>query len=255
MKPGDFSSLAENYAKYRPGYSELVLNNLSRYIQFTPNHTTVADVGAGTGIWSKLMHSHGFKVTAIEPNDEMRDQGIGYCSDTDIKWSKGSAENTSLTSCSVDWVTMASSFHWANLEKALAEFHRIIKPGGYLTILWNPRNIDASTFHQEIEQLIVDFIPNLKRVSSGLDKHVRNYHDELASTGHFGNIIFVEHCYDVIMSKEKYIGAWKSVNDIQAQAGEKTFSQIIKAIENKISSHEEIVVPYKTRSWTCERND
>lgn len=256
MKQGDFSLLADNYAKYRPGYSNLVLNNLTSYLKLNLNSARVADVGAGTGIWTKQLNDFGLKkIFAIEPNEEMRKQGIKYCNETNIKWSNGSAEKTNLNTSSIDWLTMASSFHWADLESALNEFHRVIKPGGYFTILWNPRNIATSPIHLEIEKLINDFIPNLKRVSSGLDKHVIDYHIELGSTGQFGNILFVEHCYSISISKDRYIGAWRSVNDIQAQAGPKKFEEIIRAIEKKLISLNEIVVPYKTRSWTAERLD
>ncbi len=255
MKSGDFSSLAENYAKYRPGYSKIVLKNLSRYMQFDPNKIKVADVGAGTGIWSKMMSDFGYKVTAVEPNNEMRKQGLIYTRGSNIDWLEGTAENTNLKTSSFKWLTMASSFHWADLDKALSEFYRVLAPGGFLSILWNPRDIALSPFHLDIEKIIGEYIPNLRRVSSGSDKHVRNYHHELISTGLFEDVIFVEHCYRIKMSKERYIGAWRSVNDIQVQAGPERFASIISEIENKAKNLDEIEVPYKTRSWTVRRKD
>lgn len=59
--------------------------------------------------------------------------------------------------------------------------------------------------------------------------------------------------YKEIWSKERYIGAWHSVNDIQAQAGEKRWKEIVAMIENKISSLQNIEVPYKIRAWTAKK--
>ena len=65
-------------------------------------------------------------------------------------------------------------------------------------------------------------------------------------------MVYSEQEYDVIMSVERYMGAWHSTNDIQAQAGPETWAKIIRMIENEISGMKEIVVPYKTRAWTAK---
>ena len=253
MKAGEFSSLAENYAKYRPDYSHLVLKALVNYTGVNPGVSKVADVGAGTGLWTKMLSDFGFNCTAVEPNDAMREQGIQFTKGSSVQWKAGSAETTGLESQSADWLTMASSFHWANLEKALFEFHRVIKPKGFLTVLWNPRNITGNPLHEKIEKVIADHIPNLKRVSSGASGHVRNYFEELGSTGKFKDVVFFEACHEISMSKERYLGAWKSVNDIQVQAGPEGFQRILATIEDIIAPLEKIVVPYKTRAWTAQR--
>jgi transcription termination factor NusB len=62
----------------------------------------------------------------------------------------------------------------------------------------------------------------------------------------------MEAAEDVVVSKEQYLGAWRSVNDIQAQAGPQRFERVIKAIEKHISHLDEIAVPYMTRVWTAK---
>ena len=59
--------------------------------------------------------------------------------------------------------------------------------------------------------------------------------------------------YNEIWSKERYMGAWHSVNDIQAQAGQKRWEQILAMIESKIASFEMLEIPYKIRAWSARK--
>lgn len=80
-------------------------------------------------------------VAAVEPNNDMRSNGIADSEGTGITWVEGNAEMTNLPDVSADWLTMASSFHWANFDLATQEFNRVLRPGGRFTALWNPRLI------------------------------------------------------------------------------------------------------------------
>ena len=249
IKQGDFSKLASDYSACRPDYSQSVLDALKRLTRAN----TVADVGAGTGIWTRMLSQSGLGTSAVEPCDNMRAEGIRFTADYDIDWHKGSAEATGLPDASVDWVTMASSFHWADTAIALAEFDRILKPGGHLTVLWNPRNIDGNELHESIEAGIHDLVPALNRVSSGRARNSRDWTDPLQSTGQFTDCIFMEAQHEIAMSHERYLGAWRSVNDIQAQAGPERFAQLLDFVKDKISDLDEVIVPYKTRAWTVRK--
>ncbi len=171
MKHGDFTNLAKFYVD-RPGYSESVLNCIQAYImqKQKKEELVIADVGAGTGkLTENLLNLegpvHGY---AVEPNDAMRAEGEKVFEKTDlVTWKKGTAEETGLEDSSVDWVLMGSSFHWTDAPKAMKEFHRILKPGGFFTAIWNPRNIESSQLHMEIEQIVYDEIKTTRRVSSG----------------------------------------------------------------------------------------
>lgn len=251
MKQGDFSQLAKSYV-HRTGYSLSVLEALFRYARLKPNETVTADVGAGTGKLTENLIELGFKGFAIEPCNEMRSEGIKLLSNHPFQWLEGTAEKTNLSKDSVDWVLMGSSFHWADPQQALKEFHRILRPNGFFVALWNPRDIESSPFHLEIEQWIDNQIPDLKRISSGNHHHTKELHKTLVRGGYFKNPLFMETSYSVRMPKERYLGAWQSVNDIQAQAGEKKFQEILGYIESKIGDRQWIEVPYKTRAWIVQ---
>ena len=251
MKLGDFTKLAKDYIN-RVGYSHVALSVIQSAIEKQNGVIfRVADVGAGTGKLTLDLESLGCVGFAVEPNDAMRAEGIKAFEGRDtFSWSKGSAEQTGLPDNSVDWVLMGSSFHWADTAVALKEFHRILKPGGFFTAIWNPRNIESSAFHMDIENTIREMVPDLKRNSSGSRSNMKDMESKLLSTEYFTDLFLVETPHNAVMTKERYMGAWRSVNDIQAQAGEERFQEILNMIENKISDMDTITVPYLSRAFT-----
>lgn len=253
MKHGDFTALAKYYVD-RPGYSVALLEYVMAYVQNgkTPD-IVVADVGAGTGKLTENLEQIGCIGYAVEPNDAMRQEGEKlFAGRKSFVWKKGTAEETGLSDSSVDWVLMGSSFHWADAPRAVQEFQRILKPGGLFTAIWNPRDIARSELHKEIEAIVYDEIPNMKRVSSGGTVTTEQMEEKLCAGGYFKNLVFMECNHEEIMTKERYMNIWRSVNDIQVQAGEDGFRRILQRIEEKLKGHENVVVPYKSRAWTAQ---
>lgn len=251
MKHGDFTDLAKFYVD-RPGYSVTLLSYIKAYIQSElERELTVVDVGAGTGKLTENLEQIGMKGFAIEPNDAMRAEGKKLFTGKDtFEWKEGAAEMTNLPDNSVDWVLMGSSFHWADAPRAKEEFRRILKPGGFFTVIWNPRDIQRSRLHTEIEEMIYTEVPNMKRVSSGGTVTTESIKEKL--DGAFHNLIFMECMHDEIMTKERYINIWRSVNDIQIQAGVDGFKRILDNIAGILKNYDEIFVPYKSRAWTAQ---
>lgn len=251
VKLGDFTKLAKDYVN-RVGYSETALRVLKGYIESVNGPMeTIADVGAGTGKLTQDLEHIGLRGYAVEPNDAMRAEGIRlFEGRSSFIWSKGLAEATNLPDHCVDWVLMGSSFHWTDAPAALEEFHRILRPGGFFTAIWNPRNIEGSALHMDIERSIQQMVPNLKRVSSGSRANMRDMEGKLLSTPFFEELFLLEAPHEAVMSPERYMGAWRSVNDIHAQAGDELFAQILTMIEEKIQGMDQIVVPYLSRAFT-----
>ena len=253
MKHGDFTALAKNYIN-RTGYSMDVIDMLAKYTGVAGTNKRVADVGAGTGKLTENLAEYGIKpLVAVEPNDAMRREGVRYTERFGVEWRKGSGEETGLDDSSCQWLLMASSFHWVDPVKGLAEFSRVLEPGGYFTALWNPRDLVDSEIHKRIEKRIYDIVPDIKRVSSGSSKYTQDIRSTLTSTGHFKNVVFSEGYHEVEMTQERYLNAWRSVNDIQVQAGPERWEKILDAIASEIEAMPVIVVPYKTRAWTAQK--
>lgn len=252
MKQGDFTKLAAAYVN-RPGYSTTVMKFLTSYVSAGKQDFVVADVGAGTGKLTEILLELGLTIHAVEPNDAMRAEGIRlFGHHPSVSWHQGSAEQTGLASASVDWVLMASSFHWTDKPRALQEFHRLLKPGGFLTVLWNPRDLENSELQKTIDAKIHEMVPHMTRVSSGSSKYTDGIEKTLLSTRQFKDVLFVEAPHEEHMTRERYMNVWRSVNDIQAQAGEKKFQEILAMIGGEIAHLDTVAVAYKTRSWTVQ---
>ncbi len=150
-----FSERVENYIRYRPSYPPEVFDLLRRECGFTPQ-SVVADIGSGTGILSKLFLQNGNRVFGVEPNPEMRSAGERLLAEYEGFTSiAGSAEQSQLSDASVDLVAAGQAFHWFDRPRARAEFNRILKPGGWIVILWNNRLTDTTPFLRAYEDLLL----------------------------------------------------------------------------------------------------
>ncbi len=152
-----FSDRVENYIRYRPGYPAQALQALRDECGLAPHHL-VADSASGTGIWTRMLLENGNPVFGVEPNADMRNAGERLLADFPKFTSvAGTAEATTLPDQSVDFVTAAQAAHWFNRERARHEFSRILRPGGWLVLLWNERLTDATPFLRDYEQLLLTF--------------------------------------------------------------------------------------------------
>jgi ubiquinone/menaquinone biosynthesis C-methylase UbiE len=159
-----FSDRVENYVRYRPGYPAEVLELLRLECGLQPSHV-VADVASGTGIFTRLLLENGNSVFAVEPNLEMREMGLHQLDAFDRLVSvTGTAEETTLRSASVDFVTSAQAAHWFDLPRARTEFVRILRPDGWCVLIWNERRTASTPFLREYENLLLTYATDYKDV-------------------------------------------------------------------------------------------
>jgi len=159
-----FSDRVEQYTRYRPGYPKAAIDCLAG--TFALGRTkVVADIGAGTGIFTSLLLPVCSRVYAVEPNDAMRaamDSQLAH-------WKnyvpvKGTSSATGLADESVDCITAAQAFHWFDREQTLPEFRRIAKPGCCLAILFNDRQNDTP-FLMGYEEALKKYAGDYKEVT------------------------------------------------------------------------------------------
>ncbi|MFI5173484.1 MAG: class I SAM-dependent methyltransferase [Terriglobia bacterium] len=160
-----FSSRVENYARFRPGYPGSIVEILREECRLAPA-SVIADVGSGTGILAELFLKNGNRVFGVEPNREMRETGErllnGYSNFASVC---GSAESTTLPAHSVDFVSAGQAFHWFDRWKAREEFSRILKPQGWVVLIWNDRRTDATPFLEAYERLMLTYSIDYKEVN------------------------------------------------------------------------------------------
>lgn len=132
-----FSDRADAYARYRPTYPPEVAGFLKKIFTLGRD-TRVADIGSGTGIFTKLLLETGASVTGVEPNAIMREAGEVFLRNfSNFQSWNGTAEATGLSDASVDLVTCAQAFHWFEIKKTHLEFSRILRPPGNVVLVWN----------------------------------------------------------------------------------------------------------------------
>lgn len=133
---GRFSSRVEDYVRYRPTYPRAAIDAMLEGLKPADDAAglVAADVGAGTGISSRMLAERGVRVLAVEPNAAMRAAAGEHPLITQVD---AAAERTGLADRSVDLVLAAQAFHWFRQEEALVEFHRILRPSGRLALMWN----------------------------------------------------------------------------------------------------------------------
>ena len=159
-----FSDRVEDYVRYRPGYSPEVLDLLRAECELQPSHI-VADIASGTGMFTRLLLENGNSVFAVEPNTEMREMGLRLLESYNRLVSvAGTAEETTLGSASVDFVTSAQAAHWFDLPRARAEFARILRPEGWCVLIWNERRTETTPFLLDYEQLLLTYGTDYKEV-------------------------------------------------------------------------------------------
>lgn len=148
-----FSDRVDDYVKYRPEYPQQLIILLQKNV-FLNNDSIIADIGAGTGISTKLFLENGWKVYAVEPNTPMREAAeLSFTGYKNYKSIDGSAEHTTLPEHSIDVVFSAQAFHWFELSKTKIELNRILKTSGHIVLVWNLRS-EKNDFQRDYEKLL-----------------------------------------------------------------------------------------------------
>jgi SAM-dependent methyltransferase len=161
-----FSTRVENYIKYRPSYPAAVLELLSARCGLAAT-STVADVGSGTGILTELLLETGAEVFAVEPNKEMREAAERLLSDYGrFRSVNGTAEATTLPDAGVDLITASQAFHWFDVPRSRRELARILRPRGWVALIWNERPLDAGAFLDEYDSLLRRHAAEYDRVTN-----------------------------------------------------------------------------------------
>lgn len=159
-----FSSRVEDYIKYRPSYPGAVIATLRAHCDLAPT-SVVADIGSGTGLLTELFLRNGNPVFAVEPNDAMRAAGenrLGHY--PGFRSVSGTAEQTSLADQSVDLVAAGQAFHWFERAKARDEFQRVLRPAGWVALIWNERETQSSAFLVAYEALLSQYSTDYAQV-------------------------------------------------------------------------------------------
>ncbi|MDR0883930.1 MAG: class I SAM-dependent methyltransferase [Oscillospiraceae bacterium] len=160
-----FTGKAAAYDRSRPAYPDDALACVLRACNLHAGDA-VADIGAGTGKFTRQLLAQDLHVFAVEPNADMRTAACDNLGNDTLFHAVGApAEATTLPDHSVKAITAAQAFHWFDHEQCKAEFARILVPDGKVALLWNTRD-HASPLNRAHEALMEKY-----RVRYAVHKH------------------------------------------------------------------------------------
>jgi SAM-dependent methyltransferase len=243
-----FETCVEDYARHRPGYPAELIEWLGKQVGHTGR---AADIGAGTGIFTRMLAAAGWRVTAVEPSAEMLkcvlDGMAGAETRSRIAQVCASAEATGLSSGAFDLVTAAQAFHWFNPPIALREFARILRPGGVQALLWNNRDFDNSPFVREYEHLIRRFNPSYER-----EYRDQDWTSKIEETGLFSPAAHKQFQLEWCITIDGIIGFSRSVSYIRNVLSREALVEFEKELRALATSHfggGPVRMPLKTDLW------
>lgn len=194
-----FDGRAKNYAASRSSYAAELIDCL--FGQFGLDKARlIADIGSGTGKFSKLLLDGKRTVYCVEPNEDMRSAAEKeLCEYAGFRSVAGSAEHTTLKDCSVDCVTAAQCFHWFDVPKFKKECLRIVKNGGRVFLIWNSRDCE-DVINREWREISLRYCPDFNGFGNGIE-----YQDKKIAEFFENRYDYVSFDYPLIFDRERFI--------------------------------------------------
>lgn len=191
-----FSGKAEVYARNRPSYPPALIQWLKEHADLD----SVADIGAGTGIFTACLAPECNHLSAVEPNPDMR-AAFQSCL-PGIACLPGSAEMTGLPDHSLSLVSAAQAFHWFDEILFREECRRILRPDGKLAILWNNRSRDG--LGPAYNEVCRKYCPDFK--SGHVGKRTEEEGDRFLRESYFRQVEIFRCPNPVLRTEEQFIG-------------------------------------------------
>ncbi|NOS99503.1 MAG: class I SAM-dependent methyltransferase [Phycisphaerales bacterium] len=248
-----FDHCAGDYARHRPDYPSAVFELLNRATDALPSRRA-ADLGAGTGIFSRRLAQHGWTVFAVEPSrtllQHVRPPGHST-HDGCIHLVGGVAEHPPLRDGAAALVTAAQAFHWFNPPYALAEIARILTPGGVLALIWNNRDASRCPFTDAFESLVARYNPSYDR-----EYRQQDWPGKIAASGRFDPAQYerIDHLWP--QDADAFVGFTRSasyIRNVLSRDARGRFENDLRALIRQHFGNEPFAIPLRTDIWIARR--
>lgn len=243
-----FSTQAVTYAQGRPDYPRQLTGWLTEALHIDAQ-STVIDLGAGTGKFTRLLSTLTPALIAVEPVQAMGAQLNKLL--PDVRLVEGTADAMPLPTAVADALVCAQAFHWFSTEAALAEIHRVLKPDGRLGLVWNVRD-ESVDWVAAITDIITPYEGDTPRFHTGRWRE--------AFTGeYFSAPEMTTFTYQHVGSPQEVImDRFLSVSFIAAlpPAAKATVTAQLQALVDThpaLRGRDTVAFPYQTQAYVCQR--
>lgn len=244
-----YRSAVEHYERGRPSYPDDAVTFLVQELGIGPR-SRVIELGAGTGKFTDLVVFTGAEITAVEPVPAMREALQRNCPTVTIL--DGTAEEIPAPDGSADAVVAAQAFHWFDGPRALTEIHRVVREGGRLGLIWNVRD-EASDWSEKLTAIFDRLSgPDAPRYKHG------TWRAAFASTDRFGPLRHWVAYHVHHVSRTGFMDRVMSVSYVASASPDeraRVRDEVTELLETdpELAGRDEIVMPYRTDVFTCER--
>lgn len=228
MNEQKFTGKAELYEKYRPSYPDELID----FLYSNAHCEAVADIGAGTGKFTRCLLKKPWKVTAVEPNDDMRGKLADIGGITVVNTP---AENTGLPDNSVGLVTAAQAFHWFNRERFAEECKRILVDSGKLAVIWNGFAEEGLSARQT--ELCEKYSIELQIKKAFGDDSYKRESDDFLRNNYFKSVEVAEYSGKRVFDRESFVGETLSRSYVPRE-GEPNFEPFVRELNALFSEFE-----------------
>lgn len=243
-----FDRAGDSYERGRPEYPQDAIDFLVKTLQIEPT-STVVDLGAGTGKFTKLLTQSKATVIAVEPVEGMRKKFQSLY--PGIKILSGTAEDIPMEDNSVDAVIAAQAFHWFNGPAAVREIHRVLKPNGKIGLIWNARD-ESLAWVAELTKIIDPHEGGAPRYKT------MNWKNAFDETNLFSRLQLQHFSYNQVGTVATVVDRIGSISFISALS-EVDKQKVLTQVRNLVQTHpdtksrSEVKLPYRTDIYWCEK--
>jgi ubiquinone/menaquinone biosynthesis C-methylase UbiE len=245
-----FDQNAAQYEQARPSYPAEAVAHIVGHGVIGPGRR-VLDLAAGTGKLTRLLVPSGAEVVAVEPVPGMRDRLALVAPDVDVH--DGTAEHLPFPDDAFDAVTVAQAFHWFDPPVALAEVHRVLRPGGHLFLLWNTRDRGYDWVRQ-FGDMLVDGDSELGRPYDSY--YDVDYAAVVAAAGGFTPVERWGHHWEQTCDEDLLVARAASVSVVGALPEDER-AAVLERVRDLARTHPDLAgkpwfgFPYETHVWRC----
>jgi ubiquinone/menaquinone biosynthesis C-methylase UbiE len=237
-----FAGVAEEYERRRPSYPPELVAWVVERLGLEPGRAVV-DIGAGTGKFTRLLVPSGARVIAVEPLAEMRAQLSATASGVEVL--AGSAEQLPLEDASADAATAAAAFHWFELDRALPELHRVLRPGGRFAIVHNFRDA-GQPLQAAVEEVIGHLLPD--------ESEFEGWESAVEESGLFSPIASVQQTHEQYFDAAGLAERVSTISYV-ARLPDEERAVVLAAVRALGEAQPETPFPfrYESEAFVCER--